>query len=213
MNIGEKIRILRKQRGISPEKLGQMIDLSGQYIRKLESGARKSVTLTTARKLADGLGVEVSDLIDKPGLPSLPVRSPEIALEDIELSIKAYIPVYGEVSAGTGVEPIDYVASTRQQPAPDSYRAYRVKGLCLTPEIWDGDTIIVDTALQPQNNDLVVVIIDGEASVKKYREKQSDRISEKGAPEKWLENNDDKIRPEDVHLVGVVVEYNRKRRR
>ena len=71
----------------------------------------------------------------------------------------------------------------------------------------------MDTALQPGNNDLVVVIIDGEASVKKYREKPSDRANEKGTPEKWLENNDDRIRPEEVHLVGVVVEYNRKRRR
>lgn len=71
MKIGEKIRLLRKQKGISPERLGLLSDVSGQYIRKLEMGTRKSITLTTAQKLAKGLGVPVAALLDeeelKPG--------------------------------------------------------------------------------------------------------------------------------------------------
>jgi transcriptional regulator with XRE-family HTH domain len=71
MNIGEKIRLLRKQKGISPERLGMIADISGQYIRKLEAGRNYSITLGTAQKLAKGLGVPVAALLDeeelKPG--------------------------------------------------------------------------------------------------------------------------------------------------
>lgn len=71
MKIGEKIRTLRKLRNISPEKLGKQIDISGIYIRRLEKGESKSITLGTAQKLARGLGVPVAALLDeeelKPG--------------------------------------------------------------------------------------------------------------------------------------------------
>ena len=142
----------------------------------------------------------------------MPSRHPRAALSDLEVSIGAYVPVYGEVSAGAGIEPIDYVAGTRARKAPESYRAFRVKGLCLEPEIMDGDTLIVDTALQPQNGDLVVVLIEGQASVKKYRVAPATRVSEKGRPNAWLENQNGKYRPEDVRQIGVVIEFNRKRR-
>jgi phage repressor protein C with HTH and peptisase S24 domain len=201
MNIGKKIRFLRQQRGISPEKLGMLCDLSGQYIRKLELGTRDTITLTTAQKLADGLGVKPSAFLDEDDL--ITRRAPKQALSDLEVSIKAYVPVYAEVSAGPG-EPIDYVALTRSKSAPETVRAYRVKGLCLEPEIHDGDTVIVDTALQPQHNDLVVCVIDGQASVKRFKEANGG---------KYLENNNGHYRPEDVSTHGIVVEINRKIRR
>lgn len=212
MKIGEKIRLLRQQKGISPERLGLLSDVSGQYIRKLEMNTRKSITLETARKLAKGLDVPVAALLDEEELKQPPTRPPQDALFDLEVSINAYIPVYGEVSAGEGIEPIDWVACTRAKVAPESYRAFRVKGLCLEPEIKDGDTLIVDTALAPQNNDLVVVLIDGQASVKKYHVALANRISEKYVPEKWLENDTGRYKPEDIKLIGVVIEFNRKQR-
>lgn len=157
-------------------------------------------------KLARILGKEITwFFLDE--VKSSP-RPPEAALSDIEVSIKAYVPVYGEVSAGPGMEPIDYVATTRSKAAPDTLRAFRVKGLCLNPEVKDGDTLIVDTALTPRNGDLVVCLIDGEASVKKYVEKQG----KDGKPEKYLKNNHGTYMPENVQQIGVVVEYTRKRR-
>jgi len=212
MKIGEKIRFLRMQRGISPEKLGSRIGISGIYIRRLEKEQKRSITLATAQKLARGLDVPASALLDEDELPPPPVPSLTNALKDLEVSIKAYMPVYGEVSAGEGMEPIDYVASTRSKPAPDSMKAFRVKGLCLEPEIKDGDTVIVDSALAPQAGDLVVVIFGGQVSLKRYKEVPPDRVSEEGQSYRWLENEDGKYRPEDVHLVGVVTEFTRKRR-
>ena len=52
--------------------------ISGQYIRKLESGEVKSPTLETARVLARGLGVSVSALLDTDELQ-------EEAIKDLDI--------------------------------------------------------------------------------------------------------------------------------
>ena len=130
MKIGEKIRLLRTQKGISPEKLGLKIGMSGIYIRRLEREERRSITIATAQKLAGGLGVPVSALLDEQELPELSkvpsksttYRSPITALEELDLSMRAYIPVYGEIhessdgmEANQESEPIDYISITRHR--------------------------------------------------------------------------------------------------
>jgi SOS-response transcriptional repressor LexA len=202
-SFGALLKRLLQEKGMSQRRLALLSGVDREYINQMVNGKVQSTTLATARKLASGLGVS-------PSLFFGDVQSPETALSDLEVSIKAYIPVFGEVSAGEGIEPIDYVASTRQRAAPATLRAYRVKGLCLEPEIRDGDTVIVDTALTPQSGDLVVVIVEGKASVKRYKETAA--VSEGKAEYKYLENNGGHYRPEDVHLVGVVTEVNRKMR-
>jgi transcriptional regulator with XRE-family HTH domain len=202
MNIGEKIRLLRKQKGISPEKLGMLADLSGQYIRKLEKGVNRSITLQTAQKLADGLGVKPEAFFNTEDLVDPLPRKPSDALQELEQSIKAYIPVYGKVHAndeGIIAESIiDYVATTRIKTAPETLRAYRVEGLCLEPGVIEGDTVIIDTSRSPVDTNLVICIIDGKASIKRYREDVQGN--------KWLENNGGRMQPEECHMHGVVIQ-------
>lgn len=199
--IGLLLKRLRKERALSQEKLAELSGIDRAYISQLEGRrASGSITLPTARALAKGLGVPAEVFLKDIDEWH---ASPTQLLSDVEVSIKAYIPVYAEVSAGEGTEPIDYVASTRMKAAPESLRAYRVKGLCLEPEIKDGDTVIVDTALQPQSSDLVVCLINGQACIKRF--KQSDC-------KKYLENKDGEYQPENCYLHGVVTEVNRKLR-
>lgn len=191
--IAAKIRQAREELGLSQEELGKIYGCSGAAISQIERSVR-GINLTSLERLADKLGKPLAWFLSDNIQPQ--PRHPSVALADLEVSIGAYIPVYAEVSAGEGIEPIDYVACTRTKLAPNSLRAYRVKGLCLLPEVIEGDTLIVDTAQAPDNNNLVVVIIDGLASVKRYRNDGND---------KWLENNDGKFKPEDVYLHGVVI--------
>ena len=195
------MRQLRRERGLSQGKLAVLSGIDRAYITRVERGTGpRSPTLKTIKKLAKGLKVPVEIFLrDSEAQYPAPVD----LLRDIEVSIKAYIPVYAEVSAGEGIEPIDYVACTRSKAASESLKAYRVKGLCLEPDIKDGDTVIVDTALEPQNGDLVICIINNEASVKRFRETDSG---------KYLETNHNRIQPENVHIHGVVIEVNRKMR-
>lgn len=198
--IAARIKQARLELGLSQTELGKLYGASGVTIGEIERGI-SSIDIPSLERLAKILGKPLDwFLSDK--VESHP-RPPEAALSEIEVSIRAYIPVYGEVSAGTGLEPIDYVANTRAKPAPETYRAYRVNGLCLDPDIPNNSTVIVDTALSPQPNDLVVVIINGKASIKRYKETETDR---------YLENNHGTYKPEDVYFHGVVVEVNRKLR-
>jgi transcriptional regulator with XRE-family HTH domain len=85
MEFNEKLRILRKKLGISPEKLADLCTssddddtISGNYIRRLESGQVKSPTMGTVKVLARGLGVSISALIDTDELQ-------EGALKDLDI--------------------------------------------------------------------------------------------------------------------------------
>lgn len=193
---GQRLKRLMEEQGISKARLARDSGVDRSYIYQILKD-ETTPGITTLNSLAKGLKRKPSILLGEVQ------PTPKTALSDLEVSIRAYIPVYAEVSAGEGVDPVDYVACTRVKPAPETMRAYRVKGLCLSPEINEGDTLIVDTARSPESGDLVVVIIDGQASVKRFKETEGN---------KWLENNNGTYRPEDVLIHGVVVEFNRKLR-
>jgi transcriptional regulator with XRE-family HTH domain len=65
MLIGKKIEKMRKDRKLSYRKLA---DLSGipshSHIRNIENGTVKDPALSTVIKLAKGLGINVSELLD-----------------------------------------------------------------------------------------------------------------------------------------------------
>ncbi len=195
-DIGTRLKRLRLEVGLSKRELARRAGVDRVYITQIEGRKVKSITLRMARALAKGLGRPPEVFFG-----SSP--SPSRALSDLEQSIKAYIPVYSKVSAGSGTV-VDYVACTRAKAAPETLRAYRVKGLCLSSEISEGDTLVVDTALSPIDGDLVVVLIDDQASVKRYKEDAEGK--------KWLENNSGVYQLEDVVLHGVVVGFYRSRR-
>jgi SOS-response transcriptional repressor LexA len=201
--LGRKIIRLRLVKGLSQTKLGKLAGVDHATLSKVESEERNTISWRTAERLAPWLDISPELLMTKKATPEPKIKSPGILLEDVSSSLRAYMPVYNTVSAGEGIEPIDYIAITRSKPVPDTFRAYRVEGLCLEPEIKNGDTVIVDLERSPVAGNLVVVIFNGKASIKRFRE------NEKG--EKWLENNQGSYKPEDVHQVGVVVGFYRDR--
>ena len=63
MDVAEKIRYFRQQKGLSQEQLGKRADIHENTIRKYELGIRKP-KLDQLKKIAGGLGVSVIDFID-----------------------------------------------------------------------------------------------------------------------------------------------------
>lgn len=59
--IGKKIKEIRKKRGLSQKKLGEIVGISESQISNIESD-RKSTTIERQLKIADALGVHVSEL-------------------------------------------------------------------------------------------------------------------------------------------------------
>lgn len=55
---------------------------------------------------------------------------------------------------------------------PNATFFVRVSGDSMTKAgIFEGDILIVDTALQARNGDVVIALLDGELTVKRYRER------------------------------------------
>jgi len=63
--IGDKIRTLRRKRGLSQEQLGAMVGFSQSKISKIENGDWDS--LSDLKLIARALGVKLKDLIDDDG--------------------------------------------------------------------------------------------------------------------------------------------------
>jgi len=58
---GDKVRELRKEKGISQEELSYKADLHRTYIGMIER-AEKNLTLTNIEKIAKALSIEIKDL-------------------------------------------------------------------------------------------------------------------------------------------------------
>lgn len=61
--LGNRIRELRKNRGLTQTDLGSMIENHGEQIGRIERG-ELNVTICTLKKIADGLEINLKDLLD-----------------------------------------------------------------------------------------------------------------------------------------------------
>lgn len=60
-DLGERIKELRNQIGISQEKFALSIEMDRTYFASVEAG-RRNISICNIKKIADGLGVSLSDL-------------------------------------------------------------------------------------------------------------------------------------------------------
>ena len=73
MTIGERIRILRKEKGWTQSLLGQMVELHGGHIGRYETNKSKPST-KALRKMAEVFGISIDELVrgdEKPTLEAL----------------------------------------------------------------------------------------------------------------------------------------------
>jgi transcriptional regulator with XRE-family HTH domain len=62
VGFGEKVRQLRKKKGLTQEELAALSDLHPTYISGIERGKR-NVSLENIQKLAKALGISLSELV------------------------------------------------------------------------------------------------------------------------------------------------------
>ncbi len=63
VEVGNRIRYLRKQKGLSQEKLALLADLDRTYLAGIESGKRNA-TIISLEKISNALEVTLKDLFD-----------------------------------------------------------------------------------------------------------------------------------------------------
>lgn len=61
--LGQRLRVLRKQRGLSQERLGERAGLSGKFIGEVERG-EKSISIDSLYRVSVALEIPLRDLTD-----------------------------------------------------------------------------------------------------------------------------------------------------
>lgn len=205
--LGEKLRALRLQKGLTQVQLAEMVDISNNLYNKYE---KKDVRppYETLVKLASALNTSLSVLLD------------EIAVFPSEAVID--MPIIGSVRGGMDGNVVQEetgetraIAASALHGRPDEYFLLRVRGDSMYPEILDGDCVLVKKTDSVESGSMAVVLYDGDyATVKwvKYVE-----------GEDWLDliPNNTQYAPvriegadlEQCHVLGEVVDILRKPRK
>ena len=62
-DLGDRIKELRQKTGLSQEKFALKIEMDRTYFASVEAG-RRNIAIVNIKKIADGLGVSLSDLFE-----------------------------------------------------------------------------------------------------------------------------------------------------
>ena len=161
---GKKIRELRKAKGLSSDKLAEIVGTAGAYIREIELG-KSQPSLRMLEKIAQALGVSVAELLEEPN-PEIPPK-----LERLIRKVK-FLPIVGAVKAGPPETPIEYQYTDKAYPYIgeldcDECFVIEVDGNSMYPTLQDGDYVLIRPIEKypiviPENFENKVVLVANE---------------------------------------------------
>jgi repressor LexA len=126
------------------------------------------------------------------------------------IKIKRKIPLIGVVAAGLPVEAfenIEYIEIPDYLLSGGQNFALKVSGNSMVDEgIFDGDLIILNKNKNPENGDLVIAMVDGEMTLKKYY-RIGDKIKLQPANPNFKPIY---VNEKDIKIQGIVIALIRK---
>jgi len=152
-SVGEMIREARQARGISLRQLAGRVGIHFSHLSKIENG-KDTIGRDSLAKIAEELGVDHDLLLGESGHQTVPFR------------------ILGSVAAGVPIEAIENVETFDLSKIfdPHGHFLLRVKGDSMILDgINDGDMAIVRHTTVARNGDTVVAVIDGEATLKRFK--------------------------------------------
>lgn len=153
-NLGRRLKYFREQIGLSQIDLSEKSGISQASIARIESGKQKNLKRDTMKKLAEGLGISLTQLME----PFSAVREGEAAY----VSAKA-VPVLG-------IKDIDVLkdlgasirkADTFEPSLSSDKNAFYIKvaaDLTVRPVIEEGDLILIEPAAEIREGDIVLFL-------------------------------------------------------
>lgn len=156
-----RIKFLRKEKGIYQKDLAKLLDVSIPAINYYEN-EKRSLDTNSALILAEYFNVSVDYLLGKSN-----IRNSE-SIKKTNLKI----PVLGIVKAGYDYlaeeNVIGYVTVNDSSLKNEDFFALKVKGDSMVPDIYENDIAIIKKQNDFENGDYVVALINGdEATIKK----------------------------------------------
>ncbi|MDE0635330.1 MAG: helix-turn-helix transcriptional regulator [Candidatus Poribacteria bacterium] len=92
MDLGQKIRQLRKKKELSLNKLAENAGISKAYLSQLENDVSKQPSAEILLKIASALGITIADLLDQP----VRVYAEDFEDEDIPDVLREFIDTRGK---------------------------------------------------------------------------------------------------------------------
>lgn len=162
MNIGERIKELRRQKGISVDKLADIIGKDRATIYRYESQAIEDMPTSVLEPLAKALGTTPAYLMGWDDSNVIPLAPADIYMRPLYDSVAAG---FNAVAQNTVVGYIPtYIHSASEQ---DKYIWVNVIGDSMSPLIDDGSKILIKRQDSIDSGQIAVILIDGEEAVVK----------------------------------------------
>lgn len=161
MTVGDRIKNLRKKKGISADKLAELIGKDRATVYRYESQDIEKMPTSVLEPLAKALGTTPANLM---GWESNATPLPK---ENVFMR-----PLFNSVAAGFGVVAdntiLAYIPTYIKTPSEqEQYIWINVQGDSMSPLIDDGSEILVKKQESVDSGQIGVVLIDGEEAVVK----------------------------------------------
>lgn len=168
--VAEYIKAKREEKSLSARELAKTAGITGEHIRYIESGQRKTPSFDIVMKILKALHVDLQEFLQETGY--LPVN-----IEPASLKKMRQVPIISWVMAGRWEEvsdtfqPGDAEEWTESDVRGKNVFALRIKGDSMEPEFIAGDVVIVNPHVEAKPGDYVIVKNDdkGEATFKQLR--------------------------------------------
>ncbi|MBQ2001413.1 MAG: helix-turn-helix domain-containing protein [Clostridia bacterium] len=194
MTIGNNIKRLRAESGLTQDRLGELVGVTGKAVCSWELGL-KTPRMPVIERLADLFGVSKTEIIeDAKSTPVSPITR---------------VPILGRVAAGSGCLADDNLDGYENVPTDilsteEEYILLNVKGDSMSPKIEEGDRLLIQLQPSVDSGSYAVVLIDDEDGVVKkvcYSKNRIELISENPYyPPRIFENSE----VTRVRVVGLV---------
>lgn len=201
--MGLKLRIkeARKKAGLSGIQVAQMLGITPTHYYDIENGKRRAHD-DLLLKLSEIFNVSVDFLLGKENKRPLEIYPVENFVRVPVLGvIRAGEPIYAEQNL------LGYELVPEDEIDGGEYFYLRVKGDSMEDVgIFDGGFVLVRKQPVVENGEIAVVLVEDEATVKRFYKQNNSIILKPENPNYQLQI----YRPEEVTILGRVIEAKRK---
>ncbi|MBC2888573.1 LexA family protein [Gordonibacter massiliensis (ex Traore et al. 2017)] len=163
MGLGENIKSLRAERGLTQEELGRIAGVSPMAVSQWENG-RAVPRMGAVQRMADHFGISKSSIIDG--------EAGGVVTGTVHYAVTSLTaPVYGRISAGDALEmlPVSeeaYVIPPIAESHPDGF-FLTVSGDSMDKIMPNGSLVYFDKSAEVRSGDIVAVTVNGDDATMK----------------------------------------------
>lgn len=174
--LGEKIKKIRKAKGLSLEQLAELVGTSRQTVHRYENGTITNIPHERVEALAKALGTTPARLMGWDKEERFSSINNITNLKDARAVKTKKLPILGNVACGEPIfasEEHGYYATAGVELGADFCLKARGDSM-INARIFDGDILFVRKQESVDDGEIAVVLIDDEATVKRvYFDRES----------------------------------------